>query len=277
MSTAIASACLMSNTSAFLNRPTLMGVSSYGTSTPLEAAGRGIAVSDILKDPQFPEVYPFKPDDFRRDDETVDTNFYSTPRLVTHIDDQAIAALTKHYQSVFFPGASVLDICSSWVSHFPKDVKLGRTAGVGMNDFELSKNPQLTEYVAKDLNVDPRLPYPDNTFDFTTIVVSVDYLTRPLEVFAEMSRVLKPGGMAIISQSNRCFPTKGDSQTVTPTPLCPSSSYLPPLTVRDHQGNNEISPTSTSLSTILLTTIHQPPCHSPTYIPSHYLQHGNSG
>jgi hypothetical protein len=202
---AIATALIMShNASGFMK----VGVSPLGNTMSLLAGRGGVAVSDILKDPQFPPQWPFKPDDFTRQDESVDTNFYAQPRLVTHIDDPSIAALTKYYKSQFFEGASVLDICSSWISHFPKDVKLGRTAGVGMNQYELSKNTQLNEYVTKDLNVDPTLPYPDNTFDFCTIVVSVDYLTRPLEVFSEMSRVLKPGGTAIISQSNRCFPTK---------------------------------------------------------------------
>ena len=79
---------------------------------------------------------------------------------------------------------------------------------MGMNKYELEQNKQLTEFVAKDLNVDPIFPFKDNSFDFVTCVVSVDYLTRPLEVFAEMRRVLKPGGKAIISQSNRCFPSK---------------------------------------------------------------------
>ena len=56
---------------------------------------------------------------------------------------------------------------------------------------------------------DPRLPYEDNSFDIITNAVSVDYLAKPLEVFKEMHRVLKPGGRAIMSFSNRCFPTKG--------------------------------------------------------------------
>ena len=94
------------------------------------------------------------------------------------------------------------------VSHYPKDLKLGRTVGLGMNAYELSKNVQLTESVAKDLNIDPTFPFEDNSFDFVTCVVSTDYLTRPLEVFSEIRRVLKPNGMAIMSQSNRCFPTK---------------------------------------------------------------------
>ena len=42
-----------------------------------------------------------------------------------------------------------------------------------------------------------------------TNAVSVDYLAKPIEMFKEMHRVLKPGGQAIMSFSNRCFPTKG--------------------------------------------------------------------
>ena len=47
-------------------------------------------------------------------------------------------------------------------------------------------------------------------FQVITNTVSVDYLSKPIEVFKEMHRVLKPGGTAIMSFSNRCFPTKGD-------------------------------------------------------------------
>lgn len=38
--------------------------------------------------------------------------------------------------------------------------------------------------------------------------VSVEYLVRPLEVFAEVGRVLKPGGRFIITFSDRWFPSK---------------------------------------------------------------------
>jgi SAM-dependent methyltransferase len=54
----------------------------------------------------------------------------------------------------------------------------------------------------------PKMPYEENSFDVVTCVVSVDYLNKPLEVFKEVARVLRPGGKFIISQSNRCFPTK---------------------------------------------------------------------
>ncbi|CAN0421001.1 unnamed protein product, partial [Ectocarpus sp. 13 AM-2016] len=55
----------------------------------------------------------------------------------------------------------------------------------------------------KDLNVDAKFPFDDNSFDVVTCVVSVDYLNKPLEVFNEIRRVLRPGGKAIMSMSNR--------------------------------------------------------------------------
>ena len=172
------------------------------------AIGDSFKVEDILKAPKWPQKWPFNPNDFKRQDESDDSEFYYQPRLVFHIDDNAVAALTKYYSSIFTPKANVLDICSSWVSHFPNDVMLGRRVGIGMNQKELSLNKQLDEYVVQDLNKNPIFPFPENTFDFVTCVVSIDYMTRPLEVFSEISRVLKPGGLAVISQSNRCFPTK---------------------------------------------------------------------
>ena len=86
--------------------------------------------------------------------------------------------------------------------------KFSKSVGLGMNKAELEQNKQLTEYVVQDLNDNPVLPFADNSFDYVTCVVSVDYLIRPLEVFSEIRRVLKKEGKAIISQSNRCFPTK---------------------------------------------------------------------
>nr|QTZ19544.1 S-adenosyl-L-methionine-dependent methyltransferases superfamily [Bixa orellana] len=159
-------------------------------------------VDEILKNAEWPEQFPFKEEDFQRFDESPDSLFYEAPRFVTHIDDPAIAALTKYYSEVFppsnTPGVAILDMCSSWVSHFPKGYKQDRVVGMGMNEEELKRNPGLTEYVVQDLNVNPNLPFEDNSFDVITNVVSVDYLTKPLDVFKEMCRVLKPGGLVIM-------------------------------------------------------------------------------
>ncbi|XP_010526408.1 PREDICTED: uncharacterized protein LOC104803985 [Tarenaya hassleriana] len=172
-------------------------------------------VEEALKNVEWPDSFPFKDEDFQRFDESSDSLFYDAPRFVTHIDDPAIAALTKYYSRVLptsnTPGVSILDMCSSWVSHYPAGYKQERIVGMGMNEEELKRNPVLTEYVVQDLNLNPNLPFDDNTFDVITNVVSVDYLTKPLEVFKEMSRILKPGGLALMSFSNRCFWTKAIS------------------------------------------------------------------
>ena len=114
-----------------------------------------------------------------RIDESPDFNFYSAPRFVTHIDDGAIAAVTQYYRQVLPPGADVLDLCSSWVSHLPEEATFGKVVGLGMNARELEANPRLSEWVQGDLNASPNLPFDDASFDACLNVVSVDYLTRP--------------------------------------------------------------------------------------------------
>uniref|UniRef100_A0A7N0TX25 Methyltransferase type 11 domain-containing protein n=1 Tax=Kalanchoe fedtschenkoi TaxID=63787 RepID=A0A7N0TX25_KALFE len=173
-------------------RGSLAGFKSFVASAAQKSA---YPVEEILKNVNWPENFPFREEDFQRFDETPDTVFYESPRFVTHIDDPAISVLTKYYSMVFppshTPGISILDMCSSWVSHFATGYKQERIVGMGLNEQELKRNPVLTEYIVQDLNVKPILPFEDNSFDVITNVVSVDYLTKPLEVFKEMARILK--------------------------------------------------------------------------------------
>ncbi len=141
-------------------------------------------------------------------DESVDAAFYVEPRFVTHIDDATIAALCAVYREHLPAGGHVLDLMSSWISHLPDDVEYGRVAGLGMNRAELERNPRLADFVVHDLNATPELPYPDRSFDAVVNAVSVQYLVRPLEVFASIARVLRPGGLSIVAMSHRLFPTK---------------------------------------------------------------------
>ncbi len=145
---------------------------------------------------------------FRRQDETSDALFYRTPRLVTHIDDAAIAAVTQLYREVLPPGGSVLDLMSSWVSHLPPEVEYGRVVGLGMNGVELARNRRLASWVVHDLNADPTLPFAEAEFDAATLCVSIDYLTDPAGVLGELARVIRPGGPLVVTFSDRCFPTK---------------------------------------------------------------------
>jgi SAM-dependent methyltransferase len=162
--------------------------------------------------PAAPDPYAgFPPGFFQRADGRDDAVFYGPPRLVTHIDDAAIAAVAELYAELGIDGSAptprrVLDLMSSWVSHFrtpPADLVV-----LGMNAEELAANPAATQRLVHDLNADPRLPLPDADVDAAVCCVSIDYLTRPIEVLTDVGRVLRPGGPLAVTFSNRCFPTK---------------------------------------------------------------------
>jgi SAM-dependent methyltransferase len=147
----------------------------------------------------------FPPGFFDRADPSSDADFYRPPRLVTHIDEGAIDAVGALYDELGLDGA-VLDLMSSWVSHFREQPR--HLTVLGMNADELDRNPQANARVVHDLNLDPQLPFADDSFDAVVCCVSVDYLVRPIEVFAEVARVLRPEAPFVCTFSNRCFPTK---------------------------------------------------------------------
>jgi SAM-dependent methyltransferase len=151
----------------------------------------------------------FPPGFFDRADPNPDAAFYRPLRLVTHIDDGAIAAVGALYTELGIGvtgHGEVLDLMSSWVSHFEAPPR--RLTVLGMNDDELAANPQAQARVVHDLNVHPALPFSDDSFDAAVCCVSVDYLVQPIEVFSEVARVVRPGGPFVCTFSNRCFPTK---------------------------------------------------------------------
>jgi hypothetical protein len=148
------------------------------------------------------------PGAFAKQDSTSDLDFYADARLVTHIDERAIAALTDCYRRTLPPDGVVLDLMSSWVSHLPADVSYDEVIGHGMNEEELEANPRLDRWFVPDLNEDPILNLDDESLDAAMICVAIQYLQRPVEVLTEVARVLKPGAPLVISFSNRCFPTK---------------------------------------------------------------------
>lgn len=146
---------------------------------------------------------------FRRQDESEDRSFYARERMVSHLDatagetvERVIGALAVEERP------AVLDLMASWDSHLPASLETSRVVGLGLNAVELEENPRLDERVLHDLNADPVLPFADASFDLVLNTVSVDYLTRPFEVFREAGRVLRPGGLLLVIFSNRMFPEK---------------------------------------------------------------------
>lgn len=143
-----------------------------------------------------------------RDDEHDDARFYGTARLVSHLDRGALTQLPRLYAPLLRPGTAVLDLMASWDSHLPEDVAGLQVTGLGMNAEELRHNGRLAERRVHDLNRDPRLPFPDASFDAALCSLSLEYLTRPLTVLREVQRVLKPGAPLALGFSERWFPSK---------------------------------------------------------------------
>jgi hypothetical protein len=196
--------------------------------------------------------FPYSRQDLTPMDPSPDTSFYSVPRFVTHIDDNAIINLTKYYdQCLPHTGppndsqpskkVSILDLCSSWVSHYPPRIATSASKadgdlvvlGTGMNGAELSANPVLNptpsskgrdgeqaerRWWLQDLNSSPQILPPESVsarsqgenpaIDATTCVVSIDYLTSPVAVLESVRSLTKAGGSVHLVISNRCFPTK---------------------------------------------------------------------
>ncbi|MFQ3573372.1 MAG: class I SAM-dependent methyltransferase [Thermodesulfovibrionales bacterium] len=144
---------------------------------------------------------------FSRTDERDDREFYSEPRLTTHIDSVCHGHLQALYSQILPSNSKILDLMSSYQSHIPTQISCEVT-GLGINDAEMKANPILHDFYVQNLNRDPSIPFPDNTFDAVTCDLSIEYLVKPLDVMHEIRRVLKKGGITTFSFSDRYFPEK---------------------------------------------------------------------
>lgn len=169
---------------------------------------------------QLDGPFPYSTFDMTPMDPGNDTSFYLQPRFVTHIDDDAIQALRKYYATVLPKKGRILDFCSSWISHYPSEVENANKngaleiIGTGMNKTELGQNPVLNAWALQDLNEDPVVSLPvvegkeKGKIDASTCVVSIDYLTKPVEVLKSIREQTNEGGKIHLVISNRCFQTK---------------------------------------------------------------------
>lgn len=150
----------------------------------------------------------FSPEGRQRQDEAPDQVFYTSPRLVQHLDSTARSAIRDQYQGLIRPGARVLDLMGSWDSHLPEQLSLRGLTVLGMNEVELAANRKASTTLIHDLNQTPVIPLADTSMDAVICTASVEYLTDPLAVFADIHRVLVPGGVLALAFSHRWFPPK---------------------------------------------------------------------
>lgn len=176
---------------------------------PLASQGRRRVLRIAPKIPYNRGMAPEMPAEFfRRIDDNDDPLFYSFPRFVVHIDQWAIKTIGEIFEQRLPRNGILLDLMSSWRSHLPPALKPASVTGLGLNRAEMEDNPALTEVTIHDLNREPRLPFADARFDGAMLTVSVQYLVRPVAVFADVGRVLRPAAPFVVSFSNRMFPTK---------------------------------------------------------------------
>jgi hypothetical protein len=167
-----------------------------------------IANIELDRKAEMEDALGLPPDALTKLDPEDDAVFYEPPRLVCHIDDGAIAALTGFYRTILQPGGVLFDLMSSWVSHLPPEIGYAQVIGHGMNAAELAANPRLSRWFVQDLNRDTDLPLDAASVDGAMICVSIQYLQQPVAVLSEVARVLRLGAPLVISFSNRCFWTK---------------------------------------------------------------------
>jgi SAM-dependent methyltransferase len=159
-------------------------------------------MSDSLTEKVLADDSLFSKDAFSRSDESDDSIFYATDRFVQHLDSLALKTVEKLIGDlVTEENPVILDLMSSWDSHIPSSLRPQRVVGLGLNGNELSKNPALTEWCLHDLNKNPILPFANDTFDVVLNVVSVDYMTKPFDVFREVNRILKKSGFSLQRKS----------------------------------------------------------------------------
>ncbi|KAF4715528.1 Condensin-2 complex subunit G2, partial [Perkinsus olseni] len=158
----------------------------------------------------WPKAFPFPPECFDKLDGAPDADFYEVPKLDMHISEQMAECLkTKWYGDLLPMGRDThLELGAGVRSYFPESYTPSTVIGYGMNMAEMEGNDVLTERHVQDLNINPYLPYQANVFDCITLAFSIQYLTQPHPVLSEAHRLLRPGGVLIISYTDRCFETK---------------------------------------------------------------------
>ncbi len=159
-----------------------------------------------LADGQLPD-YGDDNEGLSRMDERPDALFYAKPRPVQHLDSRALETINALYRRQIPRLAKVLDLMASHDSHlqhvYPASLHL-----LGMNAEELAGNRAAHHWAVQDLNATPDLSYESGSLDAVVCTASIEYLLQPQAVLAEALRVLRPGGVLIISFSNRWFPSK---------------------------------------------------------------------
>lgn len=130
----------------------------------------------------------------------------------TVISPEAIEVLQNHFSFYLKNGDAILELGAAENSYLPSTLQPSRHVGISLSPDLMSQNPSLTDRLTIDLNdVIPEIGIADSqmsslgegTFDAVIVTNTVDFLTRPREVFRSVFRLLKPGGVCMVAFVNK--------------------------------------------------------------------------
>ncbi len=147
-------------------------------------------------------------DPFVREDETADGEFDSKSRQFSLLDRQAVENVRKVYGQLLQDGMDVLDLMAGSDSYLPEGLKPGSVTGLGLGRKDMDANKMLGKRLVHNLNEEPRLPLEDKGFDAVICTAAVEYLVKPFEIFEEVGRILRPGGIFVLTFSDHWFEPK---------------------------------------------------------------------
>ncbi|MCU7837008.1 MAG: class I SAM-dependent methyltransferase [gamma proteobacterium symbiont of Taylorina sp.] len=145
---------------------------------------------------------------FLRKIEDDDSIFYAAIETKPSVDQAALDQLKQFYTEKIQDNSKVLDFMCGSASHLPDKLQYLNVTGLGLNKSDLKANLNLDRTIIHDVNNNPQLPFENNEFDAIICSFSVEYITQPQKVFQQLARILKPGGLLIISFSEHYFKKK---------------------------------------------------------------------
>jgi len=119
-----------------------------------------------------------------------------------------ISRTSKQYTIECVPDGRSLDVldvgCGSGANSAALAAKGHRLRGVDLSEAGIEKYRQ-RGFDGRVCDIESGLDYPDATFDVVFCSEVIEHMTSPEILAGEMSRVLKPGGLLVLSTPNSAF------------------------------------------------------------------------
>lgn len=128
------------------------------------------------------------------------------------------------------------DFLPAWMRPTERDLNLDRwnVVGIDMDARAIARHPGLRHRI---VGTGEQMPFEDNTFDLVTANMVVEHVAAPARLFAEISRILAPGGRAIIHTPNV------HGYTTAATRLLPDRALAPLARVLLRRNAEDVYPT----------------------------------